>query len=131
MPPAFDTQVVNVEHKRTSWAARIKTFTGKLFSSVSAQVKKSYSQLKSRYGPRYSRALLSVAFFTLFLPIPGSWLVGVALIVGIAEVHRGNCPARWICRGGRRSGGSHQSDHTPLGQGPVALATPLKGIAET
>jgi hypothetical protein len=38
-----------------------------------------------RYGPRYTKAMLSVAFLTLFLPIPGSLLVGLALIVVIAE----------------------------------------------
>jgi hypothetical protein len=53
-----------------------------------AQVKKRCRKLTHRYGPRYTNAMLGAAFFTFFLPIPGSLLIGVALIVVIAEVHR-------------------------------------------
>jgi len=52
------------------------------------QLRKRYRELKNRYGPRYASAMLSVAFFTFFSPLPGSLLVAVALIVAIAEIHR-------------------------------------------
>jgi hypothetical protein len=53
-----------------------------------AQAKKRYRELKSRYGPRYTYAMVSVAFFTLFLPIPGISLVSIALVIVAAELHR-------------------------------------------
>lgn len=53
-----------------------------------AQVKKRYRQLKNRHGPRYTYAMVGVAFFTFFLPLPAISLVSVALVVVIAEIHR-------------------------------------------
>lgn len=49
---------------------------------------KGYQQLKRRYGPRYTSAMLGAAFVGLFLPVPGSTLLCVAVVVAIAEVHR-------------------------------------------
>ena len=59
-----------------------------MLTGAIAQVKERYKKLKRRYGPRYYKAMLGATFFTFFLPIPGSLLIGVALIVVIAEVHR-------------------------------------------
>jgi hypothetical protein len=53
-----------------------------------AQVKQSWKKLRNRYGTRYSYAMLGVVFFTFWLPIPGSSLVSVALIMVVAEAHR-------------------------------------------
>jgi hypothetical protein len=55
---------------------------------LTAAIKKRHLKLKHRYGPRYSKAMLGATFLTFFLPIPGSLLIGVALLVLIAEVHR-------------------------------------------
>ncbi len=44
--------------------------------------------LKSRYGPKYTTAMVSAAFLAFFLPIPGTCLVGVGLVVVVAELHR-------------------------------------------
>jgi hypothetical protein len=51
-------------------------------------VQRRFKQLKSRYGPQYTKAMVGSAFVALFLPIPGSVLVVVAIIVVIAELHR-------------------------------------------
>jgi hypothetical protein len=54
-----------------------------------AQGKNRYTQLKNRYGPWYTTAILGAVFITFILPIPGITLASVALIVLIAEVHGG------------------------------------------
>jgi hypothetical protein len=59
-----------------------------LLAGAISQVKRRFKQLKSRYGPHYTKAMVGAAFVALFSPIPGSVLVAVALIVVIAEVHR-------------------------------------------
>ena len=64
--------------------SRVNRATGLLRGAIT-QVKERYKKVTHRYGPRYYKAMLGAAFFTFFLPIPGSLL---ALIVGIAEVHR-------------------------------------------
>jgi hypothetical protein len=69
----------------------------KLLAGVIVRVKKGYGQLRTRYGPRYTKAMVGAAFVALFSPIPGSVLVAVAVIVVIAEVHqavfkRDGCP---------------------------------------
>jgi hypothetical protein len=51
-------------------------------------VRKLFRWLQSRYGPRYAGVMLTAAFVTLFLPVPGLLVVCVALIVAAAEVHR-------------------------------------------
>jgi hypothetical protein len=64
-----------------------------LLTGAVARVKKRGNHLKDRYGPRYARAMLATLFVALLVPLPGGVLVGVALvalIVGIAEVHRAN-----------------------------------------
>lgn len=50
--------------------------------------KTGYGRLKNRYGPRYTRGMLGAAFVGLFLPIPGSSLLCVAVVASIAEFHR-------------------------------------------
>jgi hypothetical protein len=76
---------------------KARTVSRKLLSRVVAQVKRGYQRLKSRYGPRYTRALVGAAFVALLSPIPGSVVFAVALVVAIAEVHRAISR-----RGGRR-----------------------------
>ena len=76
-----------LEQAPKSRVNRAKVLSQKVFTGAIAQVKNRYTELKRRYGPRYYKAMLGVAFFTFFLPIPGSLLIGVAVIVLIAEVH--------------------------------------------
>src|SRR5438477_235323 len=59
-----------------------------VLTGVISHVKKRYSQLKSRYGPRYTKAMVGAAFVALFSPLPGSVLIAVALIIMIAEAQR-------------------------------------------
>ena len=74
--------------KPTSWLTKGRALPGKLLIAAIAQLKKRYQLLKKRYGPRYTKAMLGVAFFALFSPIPGTTLVGVGALVVIAEIHR-------------------------------------------
>jgi hypothetical protein len=67
---------------------RVGTLPRNVLAGAISQVKKRFKQLKSRYGPRYTKVMVGAAFVSLFSPIPGSVLVAVALIVAIAEVHR-------------------------------------------
>jgi hypothetical protein len=76
-----------VQQAQKSWVAKAWALPRKVLTSLFAQGKKTYAALKRRYGPRYTHALLSAAFFTLFFPIPGIWVGSVAFIVAIAEVH--------------------------------------------
>jgi hypothetical protein len=66
----------------------VRTLLRKLWAGAVSQVKRRFKQLKSRYGPHYTKAMVGAAFVALFLPIPGSVFAAVALIVVIAEVHR-------------------------------------------
>jgi hypothetical protein len=77
-----------VEQTQKGWVGKVSTLPRKVLTGVIVQVKKRFKQLKSRYGPRYTKAMVGVAFVALFLPIPGSVLIAVALIVVVAEVHR-------------------------------------------
>jgi hypothetical protein len=77
-----------VEQAQRSSVATAGALPGKVLTGAVAQVKKRYKQLKNRYGPWYTYAMVSAAFFTFFLPIPGISLLSVALIVVIAEIHR-------------------------------------------
>lgn len=55
---------------------------------AAARAKKCWQQLKKRYRPKYTRAILAVMFVALFVPVPGSALLGLAIIIVIAEAHR-------------------------------------------
>jgi hypothetical protein len=77
-----------VEAVQKNCVAKPRTLPGNVLTEAIAQVKKRCKALKHRYGPRYTSAIVGAACFTFFLPIPGSLLVGVALVVVIAEVHR-------------------------------------------
>jgi hypothetical protein len=77
-----------VEQTQKGWVGKVSTLPRKVLTGVIVQVKKRFKQLKSRYGPRYTKAMVGAAFVALFSPIPGSVLIAVALIVVIAEVHR-------------------------------------------
>src|SRR5207249_5684053 len=67
---------------------KVSTLPRKVLTGVIVQVKKRFKQLKSRYGPRYTKAMAGAAFVAFFAPLPGSVLIAVALIVVIAEIHR-------------------------------------------
>jgi hypothetical protein len=67
---------------------RVRTLPRKVLAGAISQVKRRFKQLESRYSPHYTKAMVGAAFVALFSPIPGSVLVAVALVVGIAEVHR-------------------------------------------
>jgi hypothetical protein len=77
-----------VEQTQKNWVGKVRTLPRMVFTGVIAQVTKGYRQLKSRYGLRYTKAMVGAAFVALFSPIPGSVPVAVALIVVVAEVHR-------------------------------------------
>jgi serine phosphatase RsbU (regulator of sigma subunit) len=90
-----DTDAAKLEKVQKSWLAKAWTWPRKLLTRTISQVKKGYRGLKNRYGPKYSKAILAVSFLTLFLPIPGSWPVGVALIMAVAECHRAISKKDW------------------------------------
>jgi hypothetical protein len=77
-----------VEKEQPGWVARVLALPRKVLAGASAQAKKRSVELRKRYGPRYTHALASAAFFTFFLPIPGIVPVSIALVVVIAEIHR-------------------------------------------
>jgi hypothetical protein len=79
--------VIKVEQIQKTRLGMFSTLPRKVLTGVIVQVKKRFKQLKSRYGPRYSKAMVGAAFVALFSPIPGSVLIAVALIVVITEVH--------------------------------------------
>jgi hypothetical protein len=60
----------------------------RLMAGGKAQVKKRVDWLKKRYGSRYATAMLVVTVASFFSPIPATSLVGIALIVLVAEMHR-------------------------------------------
>ena len=64
------------------------TLPGMALAGAISQSRMRFNRLKSRYGPKYTKAMLAAAFVALFLPLPGSMVVAVALIVVIAEVHQ-------------------------------------------
>jgi hypothetical protein len=79
---------IKVERVQKCGVTKREALRCKVLVRAIAQAKKRYPELKNRYGARYTSAMVSAAFFTFFLPLPGSSLVGVALVVGIAELHR-------------------------------------------
>ena len=82
----------NSEWRESRWNRRKQAgwpgLGRKAVTAAMAQVKKSYEDLKNRYGPGYAQAMLGVAFVGFLSPIPGSLPVGVTLMVLIAEAHR-------------------------------------------
>jgi len=77
-----------MEQAHTSWVVKTRVFPRKVVTAGIDQVKKRYRQLKNRYGPKYTKVMVFAVFVTLFVPIPGAMLGGVALIVVIGEVHK-------------------------------------------
>jgi hypothetical protein len=71
-----------------SWVVRARVLPRYGLTRAVAQVRTTYRRLKKRYGPSYTRAMVGGAFVALFLPLPGSTLLAVGLIVAIAELHR-------------------------------------------
>jgi hypothetical protein len=68
--------------------AKAGAFPLKVWAGTSALVRKRYQELKQRYGPRYTHAMLGAAFVALFVPLPGCTLFAVTGVVLIAEAHR-------------------------------------------
>lgn len=87
-----------MEQTQTTWGARTRSWPRKVVTGAMTQVKKRYQQLKKRYGPRYTKAMLLVVFIALFSPVPGTTFIGISVVLVIAEVHRRvskrNGPAR-------------------------------------
>jgi hypothetical protein len=77
-----------MEQAHTSWVVRTRAFPREVVTAAIDQVQKRYRQLKNRYGPKYTKVMVFAVVITLFVPIPGAMLGGVALIVVIGEVHR-------------------------------------------
>jgi len=86
--PEWVPQVVKMERAQGTWLAKVRALPREVVTGAIAQVGRRYRGLKERYGPGYTKAMVSAAFLALFLPIPGSAPVAVALIVVIAELHR-------------------------------------------
>ena len=80
--------ILEVEQAQNNWVARAAELPRSASTAGIAFSKRCYGQLQSRYGPRYTSAMLSAAFVGFVLPLPGSSLIGVGLVVVIAEVHR-------------------------------------------
>jgi len=73
---------------RKIWVSKATAFPRRLVVGAKSQVKKRYQQLKNRYGPRYTRAMLFITFLGFFSPIPGLTVAVIAVVVVIAEIHR-------------------------------------------
>jgi hypothetical protein len=82
------TRALEVEQPQHNWVARGTGMPRSASTAGIALLKKCYDRLQNRYGPRYTSAMLSAAFVGFVFPLPGSSLIGVALVVVIAEVHR-------------------------------------------
>ena len=82
---------------------RARTLPRRVLAGAVFQVKRRFKQLKSRYGPHYTKAMMVAVFVALFSPIPGSVLVAVALIVAIAEVHRAISRRDGLCKTSAKS----------------------------
>ena len=77
-----------MEQAHKNWAAKVGGFAHKVLAGASGQIEKRYAVVKNRYGPRYTTAMLATTFVTFILPLPGSALAGIVLVVVIAEIHR-------------------------------------------
>jgi len=77
-----------MEPTQKNWLTRSTRWPRRLLTWAGAQAKKRYQQLKDRYGPRYTKAMLVTVFIALFLPIPGSSLLAIGAVAAIAEIHR-------------------------------------------
>jgi hypothetical protein len=77
-----------MEQAQTSWIGVAGTWPSRVWTASIAQVKKRFKQLKNRYGPGYTYAMVLAVFIALFSPVPGTTLVAIATIVLIAEIHR-------------------------------------------
>ena len=82
------TRALEVGQPQHNWVARGTGLPRTVSTAGLALLKKCYDRLQSRYGPRYTSAMLSAAFVGFVFPLPGSSLIGVALVVVIAEGHR-------------------------------------------
>lgn len=69
-------------------SGRARRFLHRLVNGAQGLVKRFFRCLKDRYGPRYTKAMVLAAFIGLFLPLPGSSLVGVTFVAVVAEAHR-------------------------------------------
>ena len=77
-----------MEQAHENWAVKVGGFARKVLAGAVGQMEKRYTVVKNRYGPRYTNAMLTTAFVAFILPLPGSALAGVVLVVVIAEIHR-------------------------------------------
>src|ERR1043166_6298676 len=74
--------------EQESWAARALALPRRAWVAVRTQVKKRVDWLKSGYCRGYATALFVVAVVAFFSSVPGTTLVGIALVVSVAEIHR-------------------------------------------
>jgi hypothetical protein len=77
-----------VERAPTSWISKARAWPSRVWTASIAQVKKRFKQLKNRYGPGYTYAMVLAVLIALFSPVPGTTLVAIATIALIAEIHR-------------------------------------------
>jgi hypothetical protein len=73
---------------RKSWLACTWAFSRATWTKAAIWAREKYSGLKNRYGPGYTHALPIAALLALLLPVPGSSVLAVVLVVIIAEIHR-------------------------------------------
>ena len=71
-----------------NWIGGAWAFPGKVLTAIVALVTRAYRALKRRYGPRYTKVIVMAVFIALFVPIPGSTLLVIGVIAGVAECHR-------------------------------------------
>lgn len=81
-------EVATLDRTQKCWMVKASVLPRTAWARGAARAKKGCRQLENRYGPRYTSAMLGAAFIGLFLPIPGSSLLCVAVVVSVAEVHR-------------------------------------------
>jgi hypothetical protein len=77
-----------VGQAQTRWVARADAMYHVVWNRVSGLLKQVCTKLRARYGTRYAHTILAAVFFTCWLPIPGSSLVAVALVMVVAEAQR-------------------------------------------
>lgn len=86
--PETTVAIAQDRQRGDSAAVRARSYFGKAWAGAAAAVRTLSDCLKGRYGPRYTRVMVVTAFVTLFLPMPGISLGGVAAVALIAEAHR-------------------------------------------
>ena len=113
-----------VEQARKSWGARAWAFPRTVVTGA-------FARLKTRYGRGYASVILWAAFLASLSPVPGSSLIGAALVVGIAELHRTISRGGALCAALAHLPPAVKATLLWPASGRKAVAPVVRGAAET